>query len=649
VPSLAAPLNGGATNQLAVNFNWLAAADLGSGTTQYHLRVSASEGFGTVLFSSFTGATGIQLSPFTQSTYYWQVMAKDTATWSNYSTVWSVQVDTTPPPVPSPSSPADNSTTNYVTQTFAWSACTDDGPAGMSQYKLTISTDSDFSSTYYSAFTAAPSCAADLKFSATYYWRVQSLDRAQNCSSASAGWTVIIDTMAPQVPVLNVPADGFAVNGITINFSWTGADPGPSGLKDFQLQVATSATFVPVHHSSITALLSCATTFAESAYWWRVRAQDNAGNYSLYAPTAAFTVDLSSPPVTTPLSPANDTRVNTLQQTFTWSGVTDSGPAGLNNYVLSMSTDSGFGVINYSSSTKNTFAVIPFGGENIYYWKVRSFDRSGNASPDTASYSLTIDTTPPSAVSSQSGDDAWHDDASALFDVDFFDAPKLTGSGLRSAEYRIFSATTPAGAPGGDLLVSYQALFAKSLPERTSYYVQPWPVSAGAFNGMKQGFNYVFVRSSDLAGNSYEEQSYAFYIKKDTAAPVITANENAPAWENADRLRDADFADYGAGVKVASYTVYRSSDMGGTPLVTWATLFDTSPAQSLWNDAWAFNAGYALLAPGTNYISLRSADDIGNIAVSTDAFVVWKDTIPPQAVTGLAVSTGTAGSSLALR
>ncbi|HBU69286.1 MAG TPA: hypothetical protein DEE98_02760 [Elusimicrobia bacterium] len=641
---LFSPLQGEATGQRAVRFAWEPSADLASGTTIYYLEVSAEQDFASITYSSHTVSASLISSELDQSTYYWRVKANDGAgNWSLFYSSWSVQVDTTAPSSPSLAAPLNAFTTNYTEQTFQWSASVDAGPAGLSSYKINISTSSDFVPLFRTELAAVNSLTVSMTDSGTYYWKVCAMDRASNFSLAGATWTVVIDTITPLPPILSLPLANYTTNSVTLTLSWTGEDAGPAGILDYDLEISTFNGFSSLYYSSTTTLGSHTTTFIQNEYWWRALSRDRAGN-TIFSSSRTFIVDISSPPVAVLSSPADDTRTNNLTNTFSWGTVADAGPAGIAQYRLSISTDSGFGIINFSSVTALNSAEIIFDAGNIYYWRVCSQDRAGNISELCSPFSLTIDTVTPSVSNNQSGDDSWRDTASAVYNVDFFDTPAAYGAGLAEAQYRVYSATTPAGAPFGAELSGYKTIFTKTLPERTSYYMTDWDISA-SWPYLKQGYNFVFTKASDLAGNAYEPEAYSFYVKKDTAAPETISYESAPSWENSDRARNVDFSDYGSGVTVGSYTAHSLPDRAGSPLIGWTTAFYTS-AVNLWSDDWSL--AFNLLGPGTNYISLRYSDALGNIGVSTDTFVVWKDTIAPNGITNLGLSNGTPAGSLKL-
>jgi len=644
-PVLSAPLDGTNTNQLNINFVWQPSNDLASGVYGYEIYISTTSDFSVWTSSGFTHveACAYQLS---QGKYYWRVRAVDNA--SNYG-LWSVEyeliIDTTPPNAPNLTAPSDGATTNYTTITFEWGAVSDNGPSGVSHYRLEISTINNFAILYYSSNTLINPFTHSLINSSTYYWRVFAVDRAGNYSSISSTWSIIVDTIPPQVPILVSPINNFATNHKTITFTWSAQDFGPAGIKEFELLVSTSETFDTLWYSTVTTLTSHTTDFVENKYFWKIKVKDRAGNYSEFSSTWTFIVDFSSPQVVQLLSPANDTRTNSTSLSFQWSQVIDFGPSGLRFYELQLSTDINFSVINYSSVTVSNTASLNV-SEARYYWRVKSQDKVGNYSISTSS-EITVDIIKPYIVDNQAGDDTWRKTGTTTYDVDFFDLPSVNGSGLDYAQYIVYPSTNSDGTAFGTPLTSWQTIFNWSLPIRTTYYTDNWDLSP-VWDALQQGYNFVFVRTVDMAGNTTDYSTYVFYVKKDTAAPSVINNEpETPQWINYSKLFNVDFKDDGSGVKIASYTVYTQSSFLGSQLISWTTIFVLATPQNLYDTDWQIN--FELLQPGTNYVSVWCSDDLENSVTYSDVFKVLKDTIPPNNITDLSSTQGVFGGSIKLQ
>ncbi|PIY16635.1 MAG: hypothetical protein COZ15_04990, partial [Elusimicrobia bacterium CG_4_10_14_3_um_filter_49_12_50_7] len=102
-------------------------------------------------------------------------------------------------------------------------------------------------------------------------------------------------SLPPTVPVLSSPSDNWTTNYATINFDWNDSTDDGSGVSNYDLQVSTEINFNSVNYSSSPVTSQASLTTTEDVYYWRVRAKDNAGNYSAWTDTRTFTVGTAEP------------------------------------------------------------------------------------------------------------------------------------------------------------------------------------------------------------------------------------------------------------------------------------------------------------------------------------------------------------------
>ena len=128
-----------------------------------------------------------------------------------------------------------------------------------------------------------------------------------------------------------------------------------------------------------------------TTYYWYVRAQDRAGNWSDWSPASTFMV---APP--TPSRPVQEeprhkylTNINTLE--FSWSAV-DYAVA----YHIQIATSSRFTTIveemDDLADTAYSSAALADGG---YYWRVRAKNENGTYGSWSYTRYFVVDTTPP--------------------------------------------------------------------------------------------------------------------------------------------------------------------------------------------------------------------------------------------------------------
>ena len=149
-------------------------------------------------------------------TYYWKVIAQN-ENGENHSVTWHFAVnaegspppsppsppsppppDTTPPAVPSLTSPADGKNLSDNTPILDWSDVSD--PSGVT-YSLSIATDNGFTSIVLQKTDLAASSYEitldEALTNGTYYWRVQAADGANNASDWSEVWTFTFTVVPP--------------------------------------------------------------------------------------------------------------------------------------------------------------------------------------------------------------------------------------------------------------------------------------------------------------------------------------------------------------------------------------------------------------------------------------------------------------------
>lgn len=281
-PILVAPTNGSTTNNNAPLFDWNTASD----ATEYHFQLDDNSDFSSPSVSISVIDTYYSPGTYSDKTYYWRVRGHNTASgcdiYGSFSTTWTVTIDTTPPPVPTLSSPSNGSSSTDTTPTFNWNAS-----GGAVNYQIQVDNTSGFLSPEIdqttNGITYTPATAL---LSGTYSWHVRAQDSAGNWSSYSSEWVVsIITCNPPGIPVLVSPGDGSSTNDSTPLFDWdvTG------GATEYQIQVDDYSDFTsPVVDLTTTATAQTpASALPNGTYYWHVRAHNTASGCNLYGPYSA--------------------------------------------------------------------------------------------------------------------------------------------------------------------------------------------------------------------------------------------------------------------------------------------------------------------------------------------------------------------------
>ncbi|MHB9139186.1 MAG: pre-peptidase C-terminal domain-containing protein [Victivallaceae bacterium] len=287
--------------------------------------------------------------------------------------------DVAPPTIPS-------GLTQIVTGSsvaFDWNASSDNGGSGVKQYQFQLDMQGDF---------LIPECdksgIVDKKdnvingfINGAYYWRVRVQDNAGNWSewSTPASFAVTNGAVNDDITPPSVPA-GLTVsrNGKNIGISWDACTDNKSGVKQYQVQFNDKNDFTkPKHTEDIGSnkIDEVNEGMPQGTFYWRVRAQDNAGNWSAWSAVSSLQNDL-----TPPSAPTNLTSIVTGNSVAAdWADSKDT-MTGIKNYEFQVDTHSDFKTpedSEFIAESKNTGTDVPVGK---YYWRVRAQDNAGNFS-----------------------------------------------------------------------------------------------------------------------------------------------------------------------------------------------------------------------------------------------------------------------------
>jgi hypothetical protein len=364
------------------------------GALSYVVELSTSEDSSGLISSATTVnrnfvPTAPLPSPTSGSSLYWRVAAKDSvvgpfSAWTAISRepAYSAPVVVSPATghtFTQPDSPA----------TLAWQPV-----AGTQEYEVQVSTDQSFTDpTKLETFkTVSTSLVIPSPQVATSYWfKVRS-----RLSAATTGPTAVYTSysIARSYSVAALPA-ATRLDPLTDNTVIDDAflDWNPiRGAKTYDLQIATDPAFGSIVHEK---LKITGTSYARpdsldnDTYYWRVRAEDVAGNVPVWSsrPTWRFTRDWPDLPM--PIYPANPADVDPATPNDADQGVLVGNPMYYewepvrfaSMYRLELSTDATFSSIVSTCYTVNTTytpaaqgGCMP-GAEGTYWWRITALDQ----------------------------------------------------------------------------------------------------------------------------------------------------------------------------------------------------------------------------------------------------------------------------------
>jgi chitodextrinase len=297
--------------------------------------------------------------------------------------------DTTPPSTPT----ALTATAASASQiNLSWSASTDAvGVTGYKVYRAGTQIATTTTTTYQNTGLTA---------STAYTYTVSAYDAAGNTSAQTAGVSATTqattDTTAPTTPT-NLTLVPFS--DAQINLSWTASTDavGVTGYRVERCQGTTCTTFAYIATSTTNSYVNTGLA-ASTAYRYRVRATDAAGNNSAYSTRVSTTTKATPPPAdTTPptLSSVSVGSITTTGATISWN--TNENADTQVEYGLTTSYGQST-TLNSTLTTTHSQSLTALSSGTLYHYRVKSKDAAGNLaqSSDLTFTTLTPpDTTPP--------------------------------------------------------------------------------------------------------------------------------------------------------------------------------------------------------------------------------------------------------------
>ncbi|MEX2237495.1 MAG: Ig-like domain-containing protein [Dehalococcoidia bacterium] len=390
----------------------------------------------------FVGASGTTSWIYTlalppDGSYTLSSRATDAAGNVESTAVATFTIDTVAPAAPSLDSPAEGAGTNDPTPNLDWSDV-----AGAATYDVLVDDNADFSSpeVHESGLGSSAFTTASL-LDGSYNWKVRARDVAGNIGPFSSVGTFTVDTAAPAAPTLQAPADSSATADSTPAFDWGDE---ATDAASYSLQIddnnAFSSPFTKAGLTPSSYTLAAGEALADGAYFWRVMAIDATGNISTSA-VRTFTVDTTGPPAVTLLTPIDNGFTADTTPAFDWEDA-----AGANSYEFMLDAA---GESFATPLIRNRFPsnVVLAAGEALvpgeYEWKVRAKDALGNAGPDSAVFSFTVDTSAPTAPSTP--DLTSDTGTSATDNITDVQTPSFAGTAKAGGTIEVFAGATSLG------------------------------------------------------------------------------------------------------------------------------------------------------------------------------------------------------------
>ncbi len=395
--TLLTPQDGALFNSSSVSFDWTDAEDTTSGVAGYWLEIAGNNDFSSPE-SVFVSQSETTLTVH-DTICFWRVKAVDgaglTGAWSE---VWSFEVDTVAPEMPSLVSPVGGVWLHDTSVTFEWTSAA-----------KSMSVRYIFELMYYGISIIVDTVDTnELTVSINegrYYWRVKAFDMAGNQSDWSQIDSFGIDMTPPDTVSLIAPTNGAKLNTSSVTFNWNGSSDLISGVMGYWIELSNDSLFatpesVFVSHQINYYLPETTITLSDTTWFWRVKAVDSSGLSSAWSETWMFTVDTQAPLVSSLIDPMSGVWLHDTTVTFRWSQSSKqwSGPLKGKETSIHYVIEVLKGNTILISDTVDTNELTTIIYEGRYTWHVKAFDEAGNASDWSPIDSFGVDITPPGVV-----------------------------------------------------------------------------------------------------------------------------------------------------------------------------------------------------------------------------------------------------------
>lgn len=351
-PALISPTDGATDKMPDVVLNWGAVA----AAISYKVQIDKDPAFNTTEFKEYTtNLTGIH-SPNLSfgDMYYWRVKANGSVDTSDWSETWSFSIID----VVTLNTPTNNNGVKQMLDvTLKWIELT-----GINFYEYEIDTSLGFSSPALQQGTVdtAGTKGDQLRFGATYHWRVRAGHTPADVSSWCNPWSFITYTTT----TITGPANGLTNRMPDVEMKWNKL----TGINYYEYELTHDSLF----NNAITIVTDTNVNYAEELlfgkeYYLRVRAV-NDNDVSDWTDVRHFTtigqVGL--------VSPANNSTNISIRPIMKWDDIT-----GIDSYQLQYADNPAFNNA-FEELFPNNQVQYQIEGDGldsatVYYWRVRAF------------------------------------------------------------------------------------------------------------------------------------------------------------------------------------------------------------------------------------------------------------------------------------
>ncbi|MGR2723905.1 Ig-like domain-containing protein [Chromobacterium sp. W521] len=526
---------------------------------------------------------------------------------SGQSSAYNVVIDTSAPSTPS------GVALNSATDTGSSHS---DGITGNNQPTVTGTAEANSTVTVYVDGTAVGTATADGSGAWSYNIatplsdgnhsiRTTATDLAGNASGQSTAYSITVDTAAPAAPS-GVGLSSATDTGSSHSDGITGNNqPTVTGTAEANSTVTVyvdgTAVGTTTADGSGAWSYNIATPLSDGNHSIRTTATDLAGNASGQSTAYSITVDTAAPaaPSGVGLSSATDTGSSHSDGITGNNQPTITGTAEANSTVTVYVDGTAVGTATADGSGTWNFNIATPLSDGNHSIRATATDLAGNASGQSTSRSITVDTSAPAAPSGVGLSSATDTGSSHSDGITGNNQPTVTGTAEANSTVTVYVDGTAVGTATADGSGVWSYNLSSALAD---------------------GNHSIRTTATDLAGNA-SGQSTTYVITVDTTAPNRPANTG---------LTQA--TDSGASNRDGITNVNRPSVTGlaeaGSKVAVFIDGVQVGTATADGSGVWLFNLSQAL-ADGNHSVRATATDVAGNISAQSASFTFTVDTAAP--------------------
>jgi uncharacterized repeat protein (TIGR01451 family) len=488
-------------------------------------------------------ATGITATNYSISTaltagatYYWDVVASNSAGSGPASAVWSFSTATAPPSQVTLSSPANLAVNLSTTPALSWTAAST--ATSYDVYLGTANPPPLLTNVTGTSYTPSPALASGT----TYNWYVVAKNGAGSASPSST-WSF---TTALAAVTLSAPSTGASGQSTSRVLSWNAA----TGATSYDVYLGTSNP-PPFSGNTASATYRSSSALANSTtYYWKVVAKNANGS----APDSAiwsFTTLVAPPSAAVLSSPGNGASGQSVVPTLSWSPA-----SGATTYEVHLDTANPPGLAGTTSgpSYLPSPALAP---GTTYYWSVLAKNAAGSTGMSPI-WSFSTGAASPSTVTLSSPVNGANNQPLLV--------PLSWAASSEATSYDVYLGTTnPPIFLRNTTATSYVA----AIQPNTTYY---WYVVAKDAAGSTASSIWSFASQSSAGITAYLSREYV------RVGPRLLAVENAAPPTPALTITKTHTGNFMQGQTNATYTVTVSNTAGAGPTSGTVNVTDTIPS-----------------------------------------------------------------------